>query len=411
MLDGMDVMIYSFVAPILLTLWRLSRTQAGLVLTISLIVSSFGGWLGGIAADRYGRVKVLKLTILWFAVFSCLSGFTQTYRQLLVVRSLQGLGVGGEWAVGSVLMAETIRAEYRGRAVGTVQSGWAVGWGIAALCYGIFAGILPSTLAWRAMFWIGIAPALLVLYLQGHVPEPKVFRKQAKDAPRPNPLRIFNRQLRSRMLLASLVAFGAQGGYYAVMQWLPGYLSVRGLSILNTTGYLFVVIAGSLFGYLISASLTDRLGRRHTLVRFAVCSLVIVWAYTELPITNGLMLLLGFPLGLFPSGAFSPLGSFFSELFPTAVRASAQGFAYNLGRGMGASLQAMVGYLSDRTSSSSPQSAMRGLGLAIAVSSTLAYASMIIGALALPETRGDDLGAGNQNRGQQPAPPMNAFIR
>src|SRR5215467_3787660 len=161
MLDGMDVMVYSFVLPTLIVLWHISKAEAGVLGTSALLLSSLGGWLAGLAADRYGRVRVLQLTILWFAFFTFLSGFANGFTQLLICRGLQGLGFGGEWAVGSVLIGETIRSEYRGRAVGTVQGGWAIGWGISALFYTLFFAVLPPWLAWRAMFWVGILPALL----------------------------------------------------------------------------------------------------------------------------------------------------------------------------------------------------------------------------------------------------------
>jgi MFS family permease len=133
MLDGMDAMVYSFVLPTLVLLWHISKSEAGLLGTSALLLSSLGGWLAGLAADRYGRVKVLQFTILWFAFFTFVSGFANSFTQLLVFRGLQGLGFGGEWAVGSVLIGEAIRSEYRGRAVGTVQGGWAIGWGIRVL--------------------------------------------------------------------------------------------------------------------------------------------------------------------------------------------------------------------------------------------------------------------------------------
>src|ERR1700712_1440439 len=134
-LDGMDVMAYSFVLPTLITLWHLSRGQAGLLGTSALIVSALGGWLAGLAADRYGRVKILQLTILWFAVFTFLSGFAHSFPELLIARALQGFGFGGEWAVGSVLIGETIRTEHRGKAVGIVQSGWAIGCGLPPIFF------------------------------------------------------------------------------------------------------------------------------------------------------------------------------------------------------------------------------------------------------------------------------------
>ena len=148
-------------------------------------------------------------------------------------------------------------------------------------------------------------------------------------------------------LLASLVALGGQGGYHAITTWLPLYLNARGLSVTHTGGYLLVVIAGSFAGYLTAAHLADRIGRKWTFILFAVLSFTTVLLYTMLPIGNHVMLLLGFPLGFFPSGAFSPMGAFFTELFPTSLRGSGQGFAYNLGRGVGALFPA-TGWLLQR---------------------------------------------------------------
>jgi MFS family permease len=384
MLDGMDMMVYSFVLPTLMVLWHISKGQAGLLATSALIVSSFGGWLAGLAADRWGRVRILKWTIVWFAVFTFLSGFTNTFAQLFVVRGMQGLGFGGEWAVGSVLIGEKIRAHFRGRAVGTTQAGWAVGWGIAALCYTIFFKLLPASTAWRAMFWVGLLPALLAVWIQRHVAEPALFEKSRKMRSAASPahfLAIFAPSMLRTTLLASFVALGAQGGYYAVNTFLPLYLNARGLSVPSTGGYLMIVILGSFAGYMTSAHLTDRIGRKASLVLFAVGSFLSIAAYTILPIGNTATLLLGFPLGFFPSGSFSPMGSFFTELFPTSLRGSGQGFTYNLGRGVGALFPALVGYFSVRMT----------LGRAIAVFAVSAYLLMVLSVLLLPETSGRDL--------------------
>jgi MFS family permease len=385
-LDGMDVMIYSFVIPTLIAVWHLSTGQAGTLSTVALLISAVGGWLAGLLADRFGRTRILQLTILWFALFTFLSGFTNSFWQLLVTRGLQGLGFGGEWAVGSVLMGEAIRARYRGKAVGTVQAGWAVGWGVTALCYTVLFSLLPAATAWRAMFWIGILPALLVFYIRRHVPEPEIFQRtrarEARLGKGSNFLEIFSPSLLRTTLLTALLAVGAQGGYYAITTWLPTYLkTTRGLSVFNTGAYLLVVIIGSFVGYIVSAWLADRLGRRPTLLLFAACSFLAVVAYTYLPIGNLAMLILGFPLGFFASGSFSPIGAFFTELFPTRLRGSGQGFSYNVGRGVGALFPTLVGYLS----------ATWSLGHAISAFATAAYAIMVIGALLLPETRGREL--------------------
>jgi MFS family permease len=385
-LDGMDVMVYSFVIPTLIAAWHISKGQAGMLGTAALLISALGGWLAGLLADRFGRVRVLQITILWFAFFTFLSGFTNSFWQLLMTRGLQGLGFGGEWAVGSVLMGEAIRAKYRGKAVGTVQGGWAIGWGVTAISYTVLFSILPAAIAWRAMFWIGILPALLVFYIRREVPEPEVFHQtRAREAALGESrgfLEIFSPALLKTTLLTALLATGVQGGYYAITTWLPTFLkTARGLSVLNTGGYLFVVIVGSFVGYMISAWLADRLGRKRTLILFAVCSFLTVTAYTYLPISNQIMLVLGFPLGFFASGSFSPVGAFFTELFPSRLRGSGQGFSYNFGRAIGALFPTLVGYLSARIT----------LGHAISIFAVAAYLVMILAVLLLPETRGKEL--------------------
>lgn len=384
-LDGMDVMVYSFVIPSLIAAWHISKSDAGWLGTAALLMSSIGGWLAGMMADRFGRVRILQITIVWFAVFTFLSGFTQNFWQLLPCRGLQGLGFGGEWAVGSVLMGETIRAEHRGKAVGTVQGGWAIGWGIAAFFYMVLLSKLPGDWGWRAMFWIGILPALLVFYIRRKVEEPEVYsqtRATVEKRHESHFMEIFSPAVLKVTVLTSLLAIGVQGGYYAITTWLPTFLkTVRKLSVLNTGGYLCVVVLGSFIGYIISAYLADMLGRKRTLIIFAVFSFITVAAYTYLPISNSVMLALGFPLGFFASGAFSPVGAFFTELFPSRVRGSGQGFSYNVGRAIGALFPTLVGYLSKTMA----------LGHAIAIFAVGAYLVMIVAVAVLPETRGKEL--------------------
>ncbi len=384
MLDGLDVMVYSFVLPSLIMLWHISKGQAGLLGTSALLMSAVGGWFAGLMADRYGRVRILQITIVWFAFFTFLSGFAQNFGQLFLIRGLQGLGFGGEWAVGSVLIGETVRAEFRGRAVGTTQGGWSIGWAMAAVFYAIFLRYLPQEIAWRAMFWIGLLPALLAIWIRGHVSESETFQSRQSSMQQTSSMHflgIFAPEMLRTTILASLVSLGAQGGYYALNTFLPLYLNTRGLSVMKTGGYLLVIIAGSFSGYLTGAHLSDSLGRRWTLAIFAVGSFVTIACYTIFPIGNLTTLLLGFPLGFFPSGSFSPMGSFFTELFPTSLRGSGQGFAYNLGRGVGSLFPALVGYFS----------IYLPLGRAIAVFAVLAYVLMVLSVLLLPETKGKEL--------------------
>lgn len=381
--DAFDYMIYTFIIPTLIAAWSMSKGEAGLIATASLLSSALGGWAAGVLADKYGRVRILQLTVIWFSVFTFLSGFTNSYGQLMFTRTMQGLGFGGEWSVGSVLIAEMIRPQHRGKAVGLVQSSWAVGWGAAAIAFSLLYSVLDPNLAWRVLFWIGLIPALLTVYIRRYVKEPAVFEetraRAAGSGQRASFLEIFAPEMLKTTLLATLLATGMQGAYYSVTTWLPTYLKTeRQLSVLNTGGYLLVLIVGSFFGYLTSAYLSDRLGRRKCFMLFAVSAAVLVVLYTQLPITDRLMLFLGFPLGFFLSGIFSGMGAYLSELFPSRMRGSGQGFCYNFGRAAGALCPALVGFMS----SSMP------LGQAIGLIAGTAYLIVIVAAAVLPETRG-----------------------
>ena len=173
-LDGMDFMIYPLVIGTIITLWKVDAGAAGFAGTVTLLSSAVGGWLGGYISDRIGRVRTLQFTILWFSFFSLVCAFVQNFDQLLIARAILGLGFGGEWAAGAVLMGEAIRPQYRGRAVGSVQSGWAVGWGLAVLSQAILFSLMPAETAWRWMFAVGALPALLVFYLRRYVTEPDI---------------------------------------------------------------------------------------------------------------------------------------------------------------------------------------------------------------------------------------------
>src|SRR6201996_8115532 len=230
-LDGMDFMIYPLVIGTIITLWQVDAGLAGLAGTVTLLSSAIGGWLAGYIADRVGRVRTLQFTILWFSFFSLLCAIVQSFDQLLIARALLGLGFGGEWAAGAVLMGEAIRPQYRGRAVGSVQAGWAVGWGLAVLSQAILFSLMPPETAWRWMFVIGALPALLVFYIRRSVTEPEIAAatqaRQAASGDRPGLGEIFAGPILKTTLLASLVATGCQGGYYAITFWVPRFLTTE----------------------------------------------------------------------------------------------------------------------------------------------------------------------------------------
>jgi MFS family permease len=378
-LDGFDFMIYTFIIPTLLAMWHMSKAQAAYIATGSLITSAVGGWAAGVLADRYGRVRVLQWTVAWFAAFTFLSGFTHSYPALYLTRALQGLGFGGEWAVGSVLIAETLPARHRGKAVGLVQSSWALGWAAAALAYGGLYALMPAELAWRVLFWLGIAPALLIVYVRRRVPESPVYASARERAAQAHFLDIFSPPLWRTTALASLLCAGMMGAYYGVSTLLPTYLSTeRHLSAGSTSGYLLVLIAGSFAGYLTAAWLSDALGRRRCFMLFAAGGAVLVLGYTWVTVSDAQMLVLGFPLGFFQSGIFSGMGAYLSELYPSSVRGSGQGFSYSAGRAVGGLFPAIIGAASEHAS----------LGACIGAATAAGYGLVIAAAWVLPETRG-----------------------
>lgn len=379
-LDGLDFTIYTLVLGSVISLWHVDRGSAGLTVSATLLCSAIGGWVAGYISDRAGRVRAVQITVLWFALFSLLSAFAQSFNQLALCRALLGFGFGGEWTAAAALMSETIRPRYRGRAVGCVQSGWAVGWGSAVLLQAIVYTLVPEQQAWRWMFALGFVPALYVLFVRRFVEEPPLAAAARKDRAATGSMwEIFSPGLLKTTALAALLGTGAQGGYYAVNTWLPVFLQTeRHLTIVGSTSYLAFLITGAFAGYLTGAWLADRVGRRMLFLIFSAGALVMTLIYTRAPVSNNVLWVLGFPLGFVASGYFSGLGAFFSELFPTRVRGSAMGFAYNFGRGIGATFPALVGYIS----------ATMPLSRAIAIFATIAYSLMGIAAFLLPETRG-----------------------
>lgn len=404
-LDAMDAQMFSLVIPTLLATWHISKADAGWLTAVTLVAGALGGWVAGYASDRFGRVRVLQATIIWYSIFTMAIGLTQNFEQLMIARVLQGIGFGGEWAAGAVLMAETIRNEHRGKAMGCVQSGWAVGWGAAVLLYTALFHMMPETDAWRVMFMLGVLPALLVIVIRRNVPEPDISvrtRKARGNAGSPTFAAIFRPALLRRTLFGALLGLGSHGGYYALMTFLPTYLKTeRHLSVLNTGGYLAVIIVGSFFGYVFSGWLSDTIGRRRNVLFFAVSCTITLCLYLLLPLSNGWMLVLGAPLGFFASGIPAGLGSFFAELFPTSVRGAAQGFCYNAGRILSSVFPVLVGTLA----------ATVPLGQAIATFAAIAYGLAILAALLLPETRGTDLVADVAPATPEAAPSGEPVIR
>ncbi|MGW5496151.1 MFS transporter [Streptomyces olivaceoviridis] len=389
-LDSYDYFTLPLSMVALSAYFGLSSGQTGLFTTVTLVVSAVCGAAAGVIADRVGRVRALMITVVTYAVFTVACGFAPTYETLLVFRALQGLGFGGEWAVGAILVAEYASARHRGRTLGAIQSSWAVGWGLAAVVYTLVFSFAGDDLAWRVMFWTGALPALLVVWLRRSVHDaPTATAAREQDPRRGSFTAIFRPAGRDgapgllrTTVFASLLSTGVQGGYYTLATWVPTYLkSDRGLSVVGTGGYLAFLISGAFLGYLTGGHLTDRLGRRNNIWLFALLSAVCILAYANIPHgANTLLLVLGFPLGFCMSAIFSGFGSYLSELYPTAVRGTGQGFTYNTGRAVGAVFPTLVGFLADSW----------GVGGAL-VFGAIGYGLAALALLGLPETRGKEL--------------------
>jgi MFS family permease len=363
--------------------FALDNGQTGLLTTVTLVVSAVGGAIAGIVADRVGRVRALMITVATYAVFTVACGFAPNYETLLVFRALQGLGFGGEWAVGAILVAEYATAKNRGRTLGAVQSAWAAGWALAVVVSTLVFQFLDESTAWRVLFWTGALPALLLVYVRRNVQDaPEAAAQRRESAHKGSFTAIFRRDLLRTTLFGVLLSTGVQGGYYTLATWVPTYLKTeRGLTVVGTGAYLAFLISGAFIGYLCGGYLTDVLGRKKNIALFAVLSAVCILVYTNIPAgANGLILALGFPLGFCMSAIFSGFGSFLSELYPTAVRGTGQGFTYNTGRAVGAFFPTLVGFLSGSW----------GVGGAL-VFGAVGYALAVIALFGLPETRGREL--------------------
>jgi MFS family permease len=378
-LDAYDFQVLPLGLVAIAAALGISTGEAGLLTTVTLALSAVGGVGAGILIDRIGRVRTLQLTVITYAVFTVLCGFAPNFDTLLVFRALQGLGFGGEWAAGAILVAEYCSPRYRGRTVGFIQSSWAVGWALSVVIYTAVFSLASPHLAWRLLFWTGALPALLVFYLRRRVTDaPIVAQHRERDQHRGSIGEIFGRRLGRTTFFAALLATGVQGGYYTLATWVPAYLKTeRHLTVVGTGTYLAVLISGAFVGYITGSYLTDLLGRKRTFVLFAALSAVLILAYTRVPTGANTTVLV---LGLCTSAIFSGFGSYLAELYPTAQRGTGLGFTYNAGRAFGALFPTLVGFLAGSW----------GLGGAMVIGA-VAYGLAVLALLGLPETCGREL--------------------
>nr|HEV7952709.1 MFS transporter [Candidatus Acidoferrales bacterium] len=380
MLDAMDVMLYSLVLAHLMTALGMSKSVGGLLAGLTLGASALGGLMFGFIADRVGRTRALMASILVYSLASGACGLSQTVIELAIFRVILGLGMGGEWTTGATLIAETWPAEHRAKALGLMQSTWAIGEMIAV---GVVALVLPR-FGWRAVFFVGVFPALAVFWILRAVPESEMWRARREKKSGSLHL-LWRKDIRGPGLIATAMNACGMFGYWGLFTWIPYYLSGpvaqggRGLSLINTTTWLIVMGVGKWLGYALFGFFADSVGRKKSYATylFIAAALVPIYGMSRSPMW---LLILGPPVAFFGTGFFSGYAAIASELFPTEVRATAIGLSYNIGRGFSALAPLAVGAIATRYSFNAAFYLLAG-----------AFFTSAVLALALPETKGKQL--------------------
>jgi MFS family permease len=381
MLDAMDLMLYSLVLTYLIRAFSMNKSTAGFLLSLTLIASALGGLLFGMLADRIGRTRALMASILVYSISSAACGLSHTIPQLAVFRFILGLGMGGEWTTAAALIAETWRAEHRGKALGLMQSAYAIGEAIAAL---VVALVLPH-FGWRGVFFVGVLPALLVFWIQKRVPEPPLWIQRTPGAKSVGLKRLLQKDVLRNGILATAMNAFSMFGYWGLFTWVPAYLSLpvseggRGLSLAKTTTFFLVLCGGKWLGYALFGFFADEYGRRKPYFVYLVIAAALVPLY-GMARSPYWLLALGPLVAFFGTGFFSGFAAIASEIFPGEIRATAMGLSYNIGRGLSAIAPFVVGVLARQY----------GIGGALFLPAA-GFLSAAALSLALPETRGRPL--------------------
>jgi MFS family permease len=375
MLDSMDVMLYALVLGEVQRAMHLSAAMSGAMMSATLISAAFGGIGFGWFADRYGRARALTWSVLVYSIATALCGFTNTAAELMLCRVLLGLGMGGEWASGAALVAETWPAHHRAKALALVQSSWAVGYALGAA---VVAIVMPR-FGWRAVFFAGILPALITLWLRRGLREPETWQRErtAKVQVR----QLFRGRFGYSMLVCATMNAATLFAWWGLFTWVPRFLSMpvaeggRGLSIVQTSAWTIVMQVGTFLGYVVFGYIADRFSRKYTYIGYLLIAAMMVPLFAFVRSPNAL-LVIGPLVGFFGTGYFSGFSVITSELFPTSLRGSAMGFVYNSGRLLSATAPYLIGSVSEHA----------GLSYALCLTSAgFLLAALIATALRLPQ--------------------------
>jgi MFS family permease len=382
MLDAFDVTLFALVLPAIRSDLGLSPAAGGALGSVALLAAAAGGVGFGWFADRFGRTRALMLSVILYSVFTAACGLATTFTQFVIFRIFLGLGMGGEWASGATLVSETWSAEHRGKALAFMQSGWAIGYGLAAAV----SYVVQPAFGWRAVFFVGILPAFLTIWVRRNVREPEIWQRAQREAPRRSTLpQLFARDLAPLTIALTLMNACTLFGWWSFNLWLPSYLQEPegrggvGLRIVSSSAMIVVMQIGMWLGYITFGFVSDWIGRKRTYITYLLTAALLLFVYTSVRAPLALLVLGPF-VAFFATGYFSGFGTVTAEIFPTSIRGTAQGFTYNAGRVVSAAAPFTVGTLAHT----------HGFGTALSISS-LAFLLAALMWIWIPETKGRQL--------------------